>query len=202
MILASRSPRRQVLLRYLVDTFAVDAVPVSETAPRALPIPEALQVIARKKALAASHEHPDDMVLAADTVIARDGRLIGKARDEMAERITLADLSGHEHQAVTGVALAWRGDVVDADACTTTLRMARMDRTTVDAYIESGQWEGKAGGYGIQDALMAPHVTIVEGPWSNVVGLPLATTARLLRRNGIETKDPPSEAWLQAHNPF
>jgi len=202
LVLASRSPRRQVLLRLLVDVFTVDAVPVDESAPLALPVPMAVQAIARKKALAASRKHPGAWVLAADTVAVRDERLVGKARDPVAERATLADLAGREHRVVTGLALAWDEEIVDDDAATTWLRMDRLPRATVDAYVESGAWQGKAGGYGIQDRVIAPHVRILRGAWSNVVGLPLAATAALLRRNRLPCKDPPEEAWLQEHNPF
>lgn len=202
LVLASRSPRRRVLLGHLLEGFCVDAVPVEEVAPRALPVPMAVQAIARKKALAASREHPGAWVLAADTVVVHDGRLIGKARDEATERATLADLAGADHEVVTGLALAWDEEVVDDDAAVTHLRMDRLDRATVDAYVASGDWQGKAGGYGIQDPLMAPHVRMLEGAWSNVVGLPMATTAALLRRNRIPCRNPPDEAWLRQHVRF
>ncbi|MEA3189966.1 MAG: nucleoside triphosphate pyrophosphatase [Thermoplasmata archaeon] len=202
LVLASRSPRRSVLLRLLVPEFTVDAVPVEEVAPRGLPVPEALQVIARKKALAASANHPDAWVLAADTVVVWHDELVGKARDPGQERERLALLSGSTHQVATGLALAWDGRAVDAAHAVSAVLMERLPREAVDAYVASGQWEGKAGGYGIQDALLAPYLRVQAGPWSNVVGLPLALTAQLLRRNGIGTLDPPSEAWLRDHNPF
>ncbi|MEA3165863.1 MAG: Maf-like protein, partial [Thermoplasmata archaeon] len=66
----------------------------------------------------------------------------------------------------------------------------------------SGSWYGKAGGYGIQDKLLERYIRIQAGPWSNVVGLPLAKTAELLRSNGIQVREPPAEDWLRDHNPF
>jgi septum formation protein len=191
-----------VLLRLLTDDFVVDAVPVDEVAPRALPVGEAVEVIARKKALAASALHPESFVLAADTVVAFGDELVGKARDELTLRRQLAMLSGMTHQVWTGLALAWGGRAVDQAHAVTAVHMDRLPVAILDTYASSGQWEGKAGGYGIQDPLVAPFLHIKAGPWSNVVGLPLAATRDLLRRNGIAARDPPAEDWLRDHNPF
>ncbi|MCA1810892.1 MAG: Maf family protein [Halobacteriales archaeon] len=202
LVLASKSPRRAVLLRHLVDDFFVESVPVDEVAPRGLPVGEALEVIARKKALATSARHPDAMVLGADTVVALGDELVGKARDEASEREHLALLSGTTHQVWTGLALAWAGRAVDAAHAATAVRMDRLPKEVVEQYVASRQWEGKAGGYGIQDRLLEPYVHLQVGPWSNVVGLPLAVTHALLTRNRIACKPPPAEPWLQQQNPF
>jgi septum formation protein len=79
--------------------------------------------------------------------------------------------------------------------------LLRLPPPVLAAYLQSGDWRGKAGGYGIQDPLLAPHIQ-VTGPWSNVVGLPLAATAALLRAGGVTARNPPDEAWLVRHNPF
>ncbi|MEA3204041.1 MAG: nucleoside triphosphate pyrophosphatase [Thermoplasmata archaeon] len=196
VVLASKSPRREVLLRHLLDAFTVDAVPVDEVAPRGLPVGEALEVIARKKALAASARHPNAMVLGADTVVVLGDELVGKARDEAGERERLAMLAATTHQVWTGLALAWGGRAVDAAHAATAVRMERLPKDVLEAYVASRQWEGKAGGYGIQDPLLRPHLRIQVGPWSNVVGLPLAATHALLSRNRVACKEPPAEAWL------
>lgn len=197
LVLASHSPRREALLRHLVDAFTVDAVAVDEVAPRGLPVGEALEVIARKKALAASARHPDALVLGADTVVALGDELVGKARDEAAERERLALLSGTTHQVWTGLALAWGGRAVDAAHAASAVRMDRLPRDLVEQYVASRLWEGKAGGYGIQDRLLAPHVRVMAGPWSNVAGLPLAATRALLERNRVACREPPPEAQLE-----
>lgn len=202
LVLASSSPRRQVLLRHLVDGFAAEAIPVEEVAPRALAVGEAVEVIARKKALAVSARHPDAWVLAADTVVVLGSELVNKAYDEASERRQLAMLMGTTHQVWTGLALAWAGQAVDHRSAVTAVQMDRLPVAVLDAYVASGQWQGKAGGYGVQDRLLAPFLRIMAGPWSNVVGLPLARTAELLRANGVACKDPPAEEWLQANNPF
>jgi septum formation protein len=201
-VLASHSPRRHVLLKLLVDEFVVDPVPVDEVAPRALSVGEAVEVIARKKALAASAKHTDAFVLAADTVVVMGDQLVNKAHDELTARKQLLMLSGATHQVWTGLALAWGGKSLDQRSAVTAVHMDRLPVAVLDAYITSGQWEGKAGGFGIQDRLLAPFLRIQAGPWSNVVGLPLAKTADLLRGNGLRVRDPPTEDWLREHNPF
>jgi septum formation protein len=202
LILASGSPRRPILLRHLTDDFTVDAVPVEEVAPRALAVGDAVEVIARKKALAVSAKHPDAWVLAADTVVVLGDELVDKARDELAARKQLLELSGGTHQVWTGVALAWAGKAVDHRRAVTAVHMDRLPVAVLDAYVSSGAWYGKAGGYGIQDKLLAPFLRTQAGPWSNCVGLPLALTADLLRSNGIQVRDPPSEEWLRDHVQF
>lgn len=202
LVLASRSPRRSVLLRYVADEFVVDATPVEEVAPRSLPIGEAVEVIARKKALAVSVRRPDDYVLAADTVVAWGEHLINKAQDEAELREHLATLAGVTHQVWTGLSLCWNGQSMDQAHAVTAVRMDRLPKAVLDAYAASRLWEGKAGGYGIQDKPLAPYLRLQSGPWSNVVGLPLAITRDLLRRNNIAARDPPDEASLAASNPF
>ncbi len=202
LVLASKSPRRAVLLRYLVDDVAVHGVDVPEVAPRSLSIGEAVEVIARKKALAASKAMPDQYVLGADTVVAVGDLLVDKAGTIEEERERLAILSGGTHQVWTGLALAWNGQAVDQAHAVTAVLVERLPADVVDRYVASNLWQGKAGGYGIQDHMLAPWVRLQAGPWSNVVGLPLEVTRDLLRRNRIQTKDPPQESWLRDHNPF
>lgn len=202
VVLASQSPRRSVLLKHLLTEFTVDSIPVEEVAPRALSVGDAVEVIARKKALATSAKHPDAWVLAADTVVTFAEQLVNKAPDEASMRKQVLMLSGGTHQVWTGLALAWGGKAVDHRQAVTAVHMDRLPVAVLDTYAASGHWEGKAGGYGIQDKLMAPFLRIQAGPWSNCVGLPLAKTAELLQANGIACKAPPSETWLADHNPF
>lgn len=202
LVLASKSPRRAQLLRYLTPDFTVVGVDVEEVAPRALSIAEAVEVIARKKALAASRARPDDYVLAADTVVSIGDILLDKAATPAEERERLAAISGTTHQVATGLALAWNGKAMDQAHAVTAVLVERIPAEVVDRYVASNLWQGKAGGYGIQDALLAPWVRLQSGPWSNVVGLPLAVTRDLLLRNRIPVQNPPEESWLRDHNPF
>ncbi len=202
IVLASKSPRRQVLLRYLVDDFEARPVDVTEEAPHALSIEDALEVIARKKALAASHDDQESWILGADTVVSFRGEVLGKAHDRPTARLRLAMLSGEVHEVSTGIALAYDEQAVDAAAVTTRVRFDHIPKDVLEQYLREDHWMGKAGAYGIQDPLLAPYIHIESGPWSNVVGLPLEATATMLRRNDLACNDPPSESWLQDHNPF
>ena len=202
LVLASSSPRRPVLLRYLTEDFVVDHVPVEEVAPRALSIGDAVEVIARKKALAVSAKRPEAYVLAADTVVVLGDEMVDKAKDEPSARKQILALTGGTHQVWTGLALAWGGKAVDERRAVTAVHVERLPVAVLDAYVASGAWYGKAGGYGIQDKLLAPFIRIQAGPWSNCVGLPLAQTADLLRANGMAVRDPPAEDWLAAHASF
>lgn len=202
LVLASASPRRSTLLKYLVDDFDVESIPVEEVAPRSLSVGDAVEVIARKKALAVSAKRPNDWVLAADTVVVHGNELVNKAYDEQTLRRQLTMLMGTTHQVWTGVALAWGGKAVDHRQAVTAVQFDRLPVAVLDAYVASGLWQGKAGGYGIQDRMLAPFLRIMAGPWSNVVGLPLAKVNEVLRANGIATREPPSEEGLQENNPF
>jgi septum formation protein len=202
LVLASSSPRRNLLLKSLVEDFDVEHIPVEESAPRALSVGDAVEVIARKKALAVSAKRPQDWVLAGDTVVVFGNDLVNKAYDEQTLRRQLTMLMGGTHQVWTGLALAWNGKALDHRQAVTAVQMDRLPIAVLDAYVSSGQWQGKAGGYGIQDRMLAPFLRVMSGPWSNVVGLPLAKTAELLKANGIATKEPPGEEWLMANNPF
>jgi len=198
LVLASRSPRRHVLLKHLVPDFDVAPADVEEIAPRGLPVGDAVEVIAAKKALAVSQKRPGDWVLGADTVVVYHDQLVDKAKDEVDLRSKLAMLSGETHQVWTGLALAWNGQSVDRRKAVSAVHMDRLPVAVLDTYAASGQWEGKAGGYGIQDPLLRPFLHVMSGPWTNVVGLPLAATQDLLGRNGIPCRPAPQESAVQA----
>jgi septum formation protein len=122
---------------------------------------------ARRKALAVAR--PGELVLGADTIVVLDGEILGKPRDEQQAREYLGRLSGRTHEVVGGVVLVGRGDLVDV----TEVDFAPLDRTTVEWYVRSREWEGRAGGYAIQGR-GAALVTGIRGDYLNVVGLPLA----------------------------
>ncbi len=202
VILASQSPRRRVLLGLLLDDFRVEPAHVAEVAPRSLAVGDAVAVIARKKALEVSDRFPDAWVLAADTVVALGDQLVGKARDEAALRHHLGLLQGRTHHVWTGLAAAWDGAAVQARSVVTAVHMEVLPADLLESYVSSGQWRGKAGGYGIQDRILAPHLRIQVGPWSNVVGLPLGATAQVLDDLGVPHRQAPDEEDLRRHNPF
>ena len=123
------------------------------------------------------------MVLAADTIVALGRRSIGKPADPVQAAAHLRLLSGRRHRVVTGVALR-RGERRWARTVETAVRFKRLDESEIAAYLASGEWQGKAGGYAIQGRA-AGFIPWIGGSYSNVVGLPLAETVGLLAAAGI-----------------
>ena len=179
IVLASASPRRAELLRAAGFSFVVDAVDIDESM---LPgeTPEAhVRRLARAKAQAGAARHPHETVLAADTVVAVDGRILGKPRDAVDATAMLTALSGRVHYVYTAVAVAEDGavrDEVDVSAVT----FARMAPGDIAAYVASGEPHDKAGAYAIQ-GWAARFILRLEGSYSGVVGLPVAVVHRLLK---------------------
>jgi septum formation protein len=186
LILASSSPRRQALLQEAGYAFDVALPDVHEDDGPAnvLPVDLAIQ-LARAKARDVAERYPRKVVLGADTVVAFGDRILGKPRDAADARRILGLLSGTTHIVVTGVA------VVHAEAkfrevrrVLSAVRMRVIRPSEIDRYIDTGLWEGKAGGYGIQDG--NPFIKGVVGCVTNVVGLPMSTTRQLLSAAGVE----------------
>lgn len=186
LVLASSSPRRRDLLALIgVVPDAIDPADIDETPRKAeLPAPHALR-LATEKAAAVAARHPGAVVLAADTVVACGRRILPKTEDEASARRCLDLLSGRRHRVNTGVC------VIDAQGrprsrrVETAVIFKRLSAADIDAYIASGEWHGKAGGYAIQ-GLAALFVRQIVGSHPNVVGLPLFETAGLLRAAGID----------------
>ncbi len=182
LLLASASPRRLALLAQIgVTPDQVFAPDIDET-PRQAEAPRLLaQRLARAKAAASARA--DWLVLAADTVVACGSRLLPKTETEAQARACLTMLSGRRHHVLTAITLATPDGRVLERVCDSVVGFARLTNAQIDAYIASGEWRGKAGGYAIQ-GLAASHVRFLSGSYSNVVGLPLFETAQLLRGAG------------------
>lgn len=185
LVLASASPRRLALLRQIgLTPDIVDPAEIDETPrPRELPAPHAAR-IARAKAEAVAARHPGALVLAADTVVALGRRILPKAETEEEARACLAALSGRRHRVIGGICLVTPDGERRERLVTTVVRVRRLDRSEVAAYLASGEWHGKAGGYAIQ-GLAAAFIPFIGGSHSNVVGLALAETAALLAASGV-----------------
>jgi septum formation protein len=182
LILASASPRRRELLAQIgLAPDAIVAPEIDET-PRPRELPRALvQRLARAKADAAAT--PGAFVLAADTVVAAGRRILPKAEDEATAQACLALLSGRRHRVLTCV-VAQAPDGRRAERVSESIvAFARLTEPQRRAYLASGEWRGKAGGYAIQGRAAA-HIRFLSGSYSGVVGLPLFETAQLLRGLG------------------
>ncbi len=180
LILASASPRRRELLRQIaVEPAGIEPADIDETPrPRELPAAYAQRMAAEKAALIAPR-HPGAFVLAADTVVAAGRRILPKAEDAETARRCLELLSGRRHRVLGAVVLLGPGGRRAERLVTTVVAIKRLSPAEIEAYIECGEWHGKAGGYGIQGRAAA-FIPWIRGSYANVVGLPLAETAALL----------------------
>lgn len=179
LILASASPRRIEILRQIgivpdaVIPADIDETPIKGELPRDL-----VRRLALTKAQAVAASHPQATVLAADTVVAVGRRIMSKPADRDEAKRMLALLSGRRHRVLGGIAVIKNGQ-----ACTrvveTIVQVARLSRADIDAYLESGEWDGKAGAYAIQGRFAA-HIPFIRGSYTNVVGLCAHAVAALL----------------------
>ncbi|MDX1609638.1 MAG: Maf family protein [Halofilum sp. (in: g-proteobacteria)] len=190
--LASRSPRRRELLAQIGIAFEPVAADVDERPGDHEPAPALVERLARAKAEAGRALAGTGLpVLGADTEVAVDGHVLGKPEDRAAALAMLERLSGREHEVWSGIALATAAGI-ESEAVRTRVRMRAVGRDEMRAYWESGEPRGKAGAYAIQGR-GAMFVESIEGSYSNVVGLPLFETARLLRRFGVDVWDGPGD---------
>jgi septum formation protein len=189
LVLASGSPQRRAILAQLgldFDVVVPDVEEVGEGEPAALVIENALR---KARAVAARDESPDRegygdsmpgadrLVLGADTAVVLDGRVYGKPGDEREAETFLRALSGRDHEVHSGVALVEGGEEQTASAITE-VRFRELDASTLRWYLDSGEWEGRAGGYAIQGK-GAALVERIDGDYLNVVGLPVSTLLQL-----------------------
>ncbi len=180
LVLASASPRRLDLLRQIgLEPDAVDPAEIDETPLAAETARLMARRLARAKAAAAAARHPDAFVLAADTVVAVGRRLLGKPADEAQARRMLTLLSGRAHRVLSAVAAAAPSGRIGARLSETRVRFKRLTAAEIGDYLASGEWDGKAGGYGVQGRAGA-FVVALNGSYTGVVGLPLYETRSLL----------------------
>lgn len=180
-VLASASPRRRELLEGLGLHFLIQPADIDETPGESEAAAAHVARLAGEKALAVVSSLP---VLAADTVVVRDGEILGKPRDRAEAAAMIRSLSGRSHEVISGVALARAGELLASISVRTEVRFRALDERTVAAYVATGEGDDKAGSYGIQ-GLAGALVTGISGSYSNVVGLPLAETVALLEEHGV-----------------
>jgi septum formation protein len=183
LILASASPRRLELLAQIgVVPDSITSTDIDET-PRHAEIPRLLaQRLARAKVAAAAE--PECFVLAADTVVALGRRVLPKAETAEQAAACLGKLSGRRHHVLTCVVVVAPDGRQAERVVDSVVGFARLTDDQQRAYLQSGEWRGKAGGYAIQGRAAA-HIRFLSGSYSNVVGLPLFETAQLLRGLGF-----------------
>lgn len=185
LILASASPRRAQLLAEAGYQFDVVPSNVDEQQQATGSNPsEIAQFLAVIKAEAVAGQHPDDVVLAADTIVCLGEQVLGKPADAESARKMLSLLAGTTQVVITGLCVMRKSmEYQHSTKVMSTVRMQNLTAQQIDAYVASGEWEGKAGGYGLQDN--DPFVTRIGGSQSNVVGLPMEVARKMLARAGI-----------------
>ena len=184
LVLASASPRRRELLARLgLTPAAINPADIDETPHKGELPRDYAKRMAREKAQAAASG--DGHVLAGDTVVAAGRRILPKAEDEATARKCLELLSGRRHRVLSAIALRAPDGALRERLSETVVMFKRLSSAEIDAYLASGEWEGKAGGYAIQ-GIAEGLISRIQGSHSGVVGLPLYETRTLLRAAGFD----------------
>jgi len=191
LVLASASPRRLDLLRQTgIEPDAVVPADIDETPLKAeTPDKHALRV-AVEKVRAVAPANPDAFVLAADTVVGCGRRILPKAEDEATARRCLELISGRRHRVLGGIALIAPDGRMATRLVESAVVFKRLSVGEIDAYLASGEWQGKAGGYAIQGRAAA-YIRFLSGSYSNVVGLSLYDVHQMLAGFGWQGSAPP-----------
>ena len=180
--LASKSPRRLELLRQIgIEPGVLDVIVPEMRLPGESPI-DYVNRVAREKAgagLLKVMSNPDALVLGADTEVVLDDRVFGKPADAGEAKAMLGELSGRSHSVISIVWLLNAGRELHAQSVSE-VRIAALNDQAIAAYVATGEWAGKAGGYAIQGRAAA-FIEHLSGSYSGVMGLPLFETASLLR---------------------
>lgn len=176
LILASKSPRRQELLKLITDDFTVKTADVEECLPQGIAPDEAVLYLSKIKAEPLADD--GDIVIGADTVVALDGKILGKPTDRENAKEMLRLLSGREHSVFTGVTV-FNGKTPKSFYVQTKVKFFELTEDEINRYVSTGECDDKAGAYGIQGkgSLL---VEKIDGDYFNVVGLPISKLYREL----------------------
>ena len=178
LILASGSPRRKELLSLITDEFEILVSGCDEFVPEGTPAEKVPAILAEQKALAVAKLRPEDTVIGSDTVVVLNDEIFGKPKDKAHAHAMLKALSGKKHFVYTGVAVA-ENDKVRSFVQKTEVEFYELSDETIEKYIATGEPMDKAGAYGIQGK-GSVLVKGIAGDYFNVMGLPVAETARFL----------------------
>lgn len=179
-ILASKSPRRQELLGRVVPNFEVDVVETDELIDSTLPLDKAIEEVALQKGKAVFAKHPNDIVISADTIVALNGKIYGKPKNEADAKVMLNELSGKTHEVITGVCLMKAGKT-ETFSSVSDVKFLNLTEEEIDAYVATGEPLDKAGAYGIQ-GYGALLIDKIDGDYYTIMGLPIAKLNRKLKR--------------------
>lgn len=186
LILASSSPRRVELLKQIgIEPAAICPADIDESALKGEHPRKLAERLAIQKAQAIALQYPDCFILAADTTVACGTRLLDKMETPEYAKTCLEMLSGRRHHVYGGIALIAPDGTLRSRLIDTRVQFKRLSENEIKHYIESGEWNGKAGGYAIQ-GLASAFVSFISGSYSNIVGLSLYDTAQMLDGTGFK----------------
>lgn len=184
IVLASQSPRRKELLTQMGLSYRVHAVDIDEHMERKLPPGPLVEAISREKANAcAALEGPSALIIAADTVVARDHAVLGKPHSPEEAAGMLRALSGADHQVYTGFTVR-QGEHSVTRSERTLVSFRPLSEEEITAYVSTGEPMDKAGSYGIQ-GLGSLLITGIQGDYFNVMGLPVCALGQVLKEFGV-----------------
>ena len=186
IILASGSPRRRELLTQTGIEYTVDPADIDEVTSETLPA-KVVEDLSRQKALAVAANHQDEIVLAADTVVAFDDKILGKPKDEEDAFRMLRELSGRTHQVYTGVTVISPSGQTVTGLDRTDVTFELLSDEDIISYVRSGEPMDKAGAYALQGKAGA-WIARLNGSDTSVIGLPLYLVRRLLIRSGFPVR--------------
>ena len=182
LVLASSSPRRSELLKRMGFEFTAEPVGVNETFLHGTPPMQIVEQLSARKARAAAKLHPQDTIIAADTLVVLKGRILGKPKDAEMAKAMLKLLSGSVHQVYTGYTVISGKQFICGHECTS-VEFYTLSQKEIDSYVATGEPLDKGGAYGIQGK-GALFVKRINGDFYNVIGLPIAKINRIL--NGLQ----------------
>lgn len=182
IILASQSPRRKQLLEWAEVPFDVVVQSTDESYPQELPVEEIAVHIARNKAIAVKNtlNQKDHVILAADTIVVLNNKVIGKPKNREDAIQILSELSGNEHKVITGVVILESGEE-NSFADITSVVFHELSKEQIEFYVDKYQPYDKAGAYAIQEWIGVVGIRSVTGDFYNVMGLPVSRVIKLLR---------------------
>ena len=185
IILASKSPRRQELLKLLGVEFTIHTADIDETMDPALPPEDEVARVGAEKAKAiAAVSGAEDIIIAADTIVVIDGQILGKPKDEADAARMLRLLSGRRHEVMTGLTVL-KGAQLQSCVVRTGIEFRALSEREIAAYVATGEPMDKAGADGIQGRASI-FVRHLDGDYFCVMGLPVCTLAQMLRGCGVK----------------
>jgi len=185
IVLASASPRRKELLRLTGLKFIIDSGDYEEEMDSDRPPHELARLLSREKAQAVALRHKNALIIAADTFIVHRGRFLGKPHTKKEAGRMLRLLNGRTHSVITGFTILDTGDGKSLSrSVETRVSFKRLTEDEINAYVNTGEPQDKAGAYAIQ-GLGSVIVKRIEGDYFNVIGLPLSALAESLKKFGV-----------------